>query len=231
MLVGEDLFLLDESGRFLYRLATATGRGEPVSLDGLNDGIIRLAAADDRLWAVTDKGVWENRSGQAEQVLKADFGQDLLVGVFGSNFYLLDPTSWEIYRYPGTEGGFGERSRWLLEVVKKAGRPRRMAIDGQIWVLDERGDVFRLVRGIPESFSLESPREPIRETVGIALGTDRLYLLDQGGTRLLVFNQNGDYLEAYSWPADTKIKEMVVDRQNKAAWLLEEEKIYRLELK
>src|SRR3989344_1575937 len=55
---------------------------------------------------------------------------------FGGNLYLLDRGNGEIFRYQGTEGGFGARDSWFGEgVVPNLSDAVDMTIDGDIWVL------------------------------------------------------------------------------------------------
>lgn len=227
VLGGEDLFVLDVSGEVMYRVETVTGHGEPISIDEMRQPL-GLLAGEDRLFVVAADGVWAVGDALMTRVLEEDIQDDQLLAMFGGNMYLLDPASWEIYRYTGVDGEFRERTRWLLEVVKKADRPRDWAIDGRIWVLDEQGEVYRLSRGVPESFSLSSPREPLENVLDIALGENRLYLLDKNGTRLVIFDQDGSYLSQISWSEEYAASAMVADGD--IAWLVGGSRIFRLEL-
>ena len=223
---GQDLVVLDYSRRLAYQIETSSGRGKPILFSDVDQEVVSLAGMGTDFFLLARKGVY--KLGEPAPLIETseDYRQ---LAVFADNFYLLEPASWEIYRYSLSEAGAGPRVRWLQEVVARAGRPLKMVIDGEIWVLDEEDQVFRLRRGVPVSFSLGSPREPLGQLIDLAVSEERLFVLAGSGDRLIIFDRDGGYLAQYRWP-ETKAEKLAVSADGKFVWLLAASRIYRLEV-
>jgi hypothetical protein len=60
---------------------------------------------------------------------------------------------------------------------------------------------------------------------------DRLYILDPNNSRLVVVKKNGQYDHQYIAEKFKTVKDFIVDEESKKAYLLENNKIFTLELK
>jgi hypothetical protein len=113
--------------------------------------------------------------------------QPELVGLFNNNIYLVDPGSQMIFRYPAITGGVGAKQNWFGSGVTLSGTDYlRMAIDGQLWLLQSSGQVSRYTRGAPQSFSLSWTRSAIgTKTPSFAVDAERdqVAILDSSNSR------------------------------------------------
>ncbi|MCJ7827781.1 hypothetical protein MUP65_01390, partial [Patescibacteria group bacterium] len=230
--VNNQLYLADQSGSFWYRVEPEFGRGEPIAVGEKIGRFDSFGLENRRLYALNQEGVWEVAGDASVMVIDQELkGNELLAG-FNSNLYLLDREDWEVYRFMATEEGFGSELRWLQEAVKEAVWPVRMVIDGQIWVLDEEGQLFVLSQGVGRLVDLDSPRLPLEKVVDFTLSGDqkRLFVLDGPTQRLLVYTQSGEYQAQYAWAESIEASQITVNGEGRLIWLLGGSKIYQLEI-
>ena len=199
-----------------------------------------------RVVVVSDRGlvaVW--LTGRPAEVLvekDEEWVKLVALGTFGGNVYLVEESESELWRYPGLEGGVGERRRWLGPgVIPDFSQVVDMAVDGDIWLLSKNGTVSRYRQGAPLSFTVKGLDEPIGEGVAIevSLGKadgesdeeERVYILDRGQARVVVLNKNGEYVEQYRWQGIRGVTDLAVDTVGKRMLLLSGKSIYEIPLK
>lgn len=224
---GSELVVLDQSGLLAYRIGEETGRGEPLLLGG-SEKAVSLAGDGQKLFFLTRQGV--GQVGKEGLLREEELTGEEKLAVFAGNLYWLEPASWEIYRIVSDETGYLPPTRWLQEVVRQPGRPLKIIVDGEVWVLDDAGAISRLNRGTPTPFGLELPRQPLVRVIDLAVTEERLFVLEETGQRLVVFDRSGKYLEQYSWPV-VQAEKLAVSNEGTTAWLMSGTKIFRLGLK
>ena len=151
---------------------------------------------------------------------------------FGGNLYLLDRGNGEIFRYQGVEGGFGLRNRWFGEgVVPNLSDAVDMTIDGDIWVLS-RQDILHFRSGVPQAFTIAGLDTPFSDPIAIDTDpeSERLYVLDRGNRRVVVFDKSGEYREQYLWDGIASVSDMAVSETEKKIFLLSGQNINSIAL-
>ncbi len=124
------------------------------------------------------------------------------------NLYLLDKTSFQLYRYRPTgdsytqppEPYFASDTRVNLSGIID------MAINGSVWLLHPNGTVLKFFGGNQEAFGLDVVDPPIGEAVSIWVNEadfpgGRIYIGDPAYNRVLVFDKQGKLLSQLM-PAD-----------------------------
>lgn len=104
--------------------------------------------------------------------------------------YLFDGSNNQIYRYPRTEGGFGQLGNWLKEDLNLE-KIKGVAIDENIFLVDGNS-IIKLFQGKKQDLVFEQSNIPINFD-GVFTGSDidRLYVLDSGNSRIVIFGKDG----------------------------------------
>ncbi len=153
------------------------------------------------------------------------------IGGFASNAYLL--TDKQILKFVGLDEGFSDKREYLKEEDDSLESGISLAIDGSVWVLTNKGEVFKFVRGKRDFFVVSGLDQPFGQVA--VLFTDQhcddLYILDRRKTRVVVISKEGEYKASYVWPGIAGVTDMVASEELGKIFLLAGEKIYEIELK
>ena len=109
------------------------------------------------------------------------------MGSFGGNLYVLDQGNKEVYKYAAVGDGFGDRTRWLKQGQSILAEPVDMAMDADVWVTSENGQVERFRRGSKEQFSLTGLPSNIKvRRLAVERDGNKLALLDKNNGMIVV---------------------------------------------
>lgn len=190
----------------------------------------------ERAYVLTEKGILEIKTDtkRTNLVIEKDEEWEKIIGLgaFGSNLYLIDKNGM-IWRYPGTESGFGSKQEWfgsgvspdLSEVISTG-------IDGSIWLLEEEGRILKFTRGAPDAFGYSGLDKDLDKPQAIYNDDEieNLYLLDRGNARILVLAKSGEYRGQYLWSGIGQATDLVVSEAEKKILLLVNDKVYEIKL-
>ncbi|MGH2469267.1 MAG: hypothetical protein ACRDGF_04265, partial [Chloroflexota bacterium] len=119
------------------------------------------------------------------------------VASYGGNLYVLDAALGNIWRYVPTNGAYVDAPSRFFATDRPAQLDSAisMAIDGSIWLLGSDGHVQKLAGGQAQAVALTGLPHPLANPVALftTLDTHSLYVLDNGGTRVLQLDKNGAY--------------------------------------
>lgn len=183
-----------------------------------------------------DKGLVlvDIQNQKAKQEVKPDkeWGDIADIYGFGGNVYLLDRGGNMIWKYLPVEGGYTEKREYLKTKADLSGS-RKMQIDSSVWVLKNSGEIIKFTQGAVDFFSISGLDKGIRNPRSFYVSdeTENLYLLDSDNSRLVVFNKTGAYISQYQSDQFSKFSDLIVDEASKKAYLLDNSKIYILELR
>ncbi|KKT55271.1 MAG: hypothetical protein UX08_C0003G0007 [Candidatus Collierbacteria bacterium GW2011_GWB1_45_35] len=148
---------------------------------GKGEGLGWMDAVGDsnNMMVLTGSGVRNAVNGQDLVKFDAAVVKPIVLGKFGGNLYVLDQGNKEIFRYVVVGNGFGERVRWLKLGQNMSIVPVDMAIDADIWVVAEDGEVERFRRGSKEQYSLSGLTEGMKiSRLAVEPEGDKIALLD-----------------------------------------------------
>lgn len=122
------------------------------------------------------------------------------VVAFFDNLYLLDATHDQIVKYSALGAGFSSPQNWI------AGQPDLplpvdIAIDGDVFVLSQNGQVFKYTQGERGAFSFSGLALKLSSPIKLFThkDMDELYILDRGNKRVVVTSKEGVYLQQYMY--------------------------------
>lgn len=166
-------------------IKVVAGKGSGLGwLDAVSDG--------EKVLIMTKGGVMV--AGKESQQLSFDtaVSDPVTMARFGKNIYILERANKEIFRYSINQDGFGDRVRWLKEGEVVSGVPVDMAIDVDIWVLEEGNKIERFRRGVKEDFSLTGVDEKlVLQKVAVEQDGDRIAFLGNEGRVVVCSKQTG----------------------------------------
>jgi hypothetical protein len=152
-------------------IKVVAGKGEGLGwVDAIGEG--------SRIMVLSNSGVRNAVTGADLIKFDAAVAKPVTLGSFGGNLYVLDQGNKEIYKYSAVGEGFGDRIRWLKQGQSIGFEPVDLAMDSDIWVVSEKGQVERFRRGSKEQFSVSGlPAEIKVNRVAVEQDGTRLALL------------------------------------------------------
>lgn len=123
------------------------------------------------------------------------------LGVYVTNFYVLDKSD-TILKFVPT--GTASKSAYVksdyLTSAASLDSSVALAIDGSVYVMFENGNIDKYNRGAKQSFSLKGLDKNLNKPTKIWTDTDakNIYILDNGNSRLLVVDKEGNFQGSYS---------------------------------
>lgn len=254
----QDVFLLDGRGRvYDFIVNDASGKGEPAQEDGvlLKTGdkvgaetvekiqlLTTATPAQNRasVVAVTDTSILdfdlESNQWRATPVEDADqWGELRAIASFGGNLYLLDAKNNQIYRYsPNATGYTTEGVNYFpANAEPLLNKAVDLAIDGDVWVLNDNGTVDRFRSGTSVAFELAALPTPLKNPVAIFTRpeVDSLYVADAGNQRIVEFDKNGTFVRQFKPIAERKdvfqnLQDFTVNETKRKVYFINQDAAY-----
>ncbi len=220
----QDVFLLDGRGRvYKFLVNDASGEAQAAPNEGvllkLGDKIgdetveaIQLmttaAPTQDKatIVAITKDAIltYDLEANQWASTLVEDaskWGELRAIANFGGNIYLLDAKNNQIYRYtPSANGYTGKAVNYFAANAQpRLDKAVDLAIDGDVWILNDNGTVMRFRTGTNIPFQLGALPTPLKNPVAIYTRpeVDALYIADAGNQRIVEFDKNGKFVRQF----------------------------------
>ncbi len=223
--------ILDRSGKRLVSIDIDTTKSSVVAGPDIMPDAFAVTAYTDRNFVSASDGIWEV-GDKAENVLKSDWGSNVLISAYTGNFYILDKASSSVWRYQGEGGVFSSKENWFGSGIKPdLSKVVSWTFDGNIWMLEDN-EILRFSAGSPINFSLKNLDKPLQaKDIFTTQDSNFLYILDSGNGRVLVTDKNGNYKAQYLGDNIKSAKKIVVSETSKKIILLEGDKLYSLDIK
>ncbi len=151
-------------------------------------------------------------------------------GVYLGNFYVLDKSD-GIIKYAGMSAT--AKSQYFTGTSPDLSKAVDMAIDGSIWILGSDGNIVKYTKGKPDSFSLQGLDKSLTNPTRIVTTVDlnNVYVLDNGNSRIVVFDKNGSYIAQYQSDILNNATAIDVAEKDKKVYVLSSGKVYEIDLK
>jgi len=144
----------------------------------------------------------EARQWSAYDIEDGDKWGDLrAVESFNGNIYLLDAQNNQIFKYAATAAGYSPQAAPYFPANAQVNLSKAvdMAIDGDVWVLNDNGVIQRFRSGVSVPFTLEPLAIPLKNPTALHVraGSDSIYLADAGNRRIVEFDKNGKFVRQF----------------------------------
>jgi len=182
-------------------------------------------------------GMWEPI--RLDLKLPADWRYPQAADSYQGNFYVLEPSLHQIFRYSPSGEGYAESPTHYFEegTLVNLGGVVDMAISseicgGHVYLLYRNGILTKYTRGASESFEATIPDKRMQDTPAFFVGPDmcHLYIADAGNARLVELDADGTFLFQYrlaEGDALRSVRSLFVDEGDDAFYILTDDTLYR----
>lgn len=152
--------------------------------------------------------------------------------IYNRKLYAIDANNNQIYKHALTQTGFDKGAPWLKDSTD-VNEAVFIAVDGDVFVLKQSGELLKLVSGQKQDFSLSGidPSLDKPTVVWTYNNVNNIYILEPTNKRLVVTDKNGKLVAQYTANEWKKPTGMVIDEADQTAFILDENKIYKFTLK
>lgn len=217
--------------------------GEAQSPDVI-DSTDRVIAADyfadrENIVMLTASGnvmEYEDGNSQFADTSDVDWNGGVDVASYSSKIYLLDSEDNQIWKYQRGTSSYGGGSAYADEDVDLSSGVS-LAIDGNVWILNEDGSITKLFSGEEVEFYInDAPLDSVEGAVALytELEINQLYLVDAANDRLLIYNkssqtENLTYSQQYVFDSlRGELVDMYVDKDRDVVVLVTDMALYEL---
>lgn len=154
--------------------------------------------------------------------------------IYNRRLYCLDKQNNQIYKHDATKTGFAQGEKWLkdnsnLDLSKSVG----LAIDGEIFTLTSQGKLNKFKAGQKQDFTIQGldPNLTSADAIWTYYELKYLYILDANNKRLIILDkQDGSLKKQLTAKEFVKPTSMVIDEANDTAYILDNNKLYKIDL-
>ena len=175
------------------------------------DKLIRFANTEDQAW----------KSGIA-------------VAAYGKYIYVLNPDDNQIYKYARLRSKYSSGSGYNNDA--DLSQSISMAIDGDIYILKEGGQIIKIYKGKQQPFRIEDLAVDISEATQIFTlpELDNLYLLDAKNKRVVILEKNDSGVSRYYgqvvFEELENVKKIYVEKNENILHVLTDKEIYKIDI-
>ena len=209
---------------------------EELILDGVN-----FPRYQTNVFQMTGNGITEIISGQAT-TMKTDDPAGWITGTdmkaYLRYLYVLSPENNQIYKYERLSNRYSEPVEYNINGNLEGALD--MAIDGNVYILKEGGEVVKLLRGEQQPFAIRNL--PNEDTLNSATKVFKVidghtYFLDPVRSRVIITTDGGSsgeavYLKQYVLEGEEigELKDIYVDPDESRLYVLGEKRLYKVDL-
>ena len=159
-----------------------------------------------QLWSINSKGVVSSLTLRGINEI-----QDITaIDTFQGNFYLLDASSNEVWRYVPVGKNFDSERSSVLGSVRLY-KPSDLFVDSSVYVLDDV-TVRRFAQGV-ETNNLFEGIDNIPSAMDAMVGASNrelIFLVDRGNGRIIVSEQDGTFAKQYQNPNFSDLRSIAI---------------------
>lgn len=178
------------------------------------------------IYSLDSTGISKN----SKQIIKKDWGTAGGLGVYFGNIYVLDKSGKQIFKFVSTSSDFVKTNYFTSDTAPDVSTAQSIAIDGSIWILLKDGTVLKFTRGTSDNLFLTGLDKAFSSPTRIFTNADldNVYILDNGNSRIIVFNKKGEYVSQYQADILKTAKDLEVTKDK--ILILQNSKIYKIDL-
>jgi hypothetical protein len=230
---GDNLIILDKISTTVAKIAIDSKRAEIVTGGESIKGATYFTVDGNRTIVITDTGIKEVslvRKTVATLIEQdADWKNVQAISLFNGNAYLLDTLAGEIWRYAGTTSGVGSKQKWFGQgVTLPSSDIVDMAVDGDVWILQNSGTIKRFRRGASLSFALSGLDIPLTTTTSFSVSRDQdiIAILDGVNQRIVRIDKEGVYQKQIKWNGLSEAQSIALSSDGNTIYILKNGSIY-----
>lgn len=233
-----NLLMLDDKQKSL--ISFNLSQKNPTVLGGqkqLGDPQFASSSDDSAFAYAPSKGVVKINLKSQKNSLAApkspEWGTIVDVFAFGSNFYLLDSTKSNVWKYVPTESGYSNPQSYFKEgVVTSFPDARKLQIDSSIWILKGVDEILKYTSGSQDFYGLSDFPENLKTITSffVSSDTDNVYLLDSNSQAVFVTSKQGKFIASYKGDKFKDAIDIFADEKSNLLYIIDSQKIYQIPL-
>lgn len=156
--------------------------------------------------------------------IQLDGGSEIIaMESYNNKVYLLDAKNNTIIKYAYSSAGLSNPESWIRDDIVDITDGVDIAIDGNIYVLKNNGEVIKLLNGKLATFSVKSIDPVLEYPTKIFASPESayLYLLDPPNKRIVLLDKNGMLVRQYYSEKFTNLKDFIVSEKEKRIYVLD----------
>lgn len=148
--------------------------------------------------------------------------------IYNLRSYILDTNNNQIYRHNPTQTGYDKGTEWLKEPVDLSDA-MSLAIDGDIYVLKQNGDIYKFDGGQKTDFNISGLDPKLVNPLEIWTYNDvqNIYILEPTNKRVIILDKEGKMINQYTATEWQNPTSMIVDEPAKTIYILDNNKVYK----
>jgi len=200
-----------------------------------NDGLY-FTADSSHIYGLTQTAVYTlNPDGTNKKTIitsSGDWKQAGGLSTYIGNVYVLDKAQNQILKYVNADSGF-VKANYFSTTSPDLSKAVSMAIDSSIYVLTSDGNISKFTKGSPDTFTIAGLDTPLNNPTRIFTdaAASNVYVLDNGNSRIVVFDKSGNYKNQYQAGIIKNAKDFDVLETDKKIYVLSGGKTYEIDLK
>ncbi len=153
--------------------------------------------------------------------------------VYNRRVYSLDTAGNQIYKHDVIVNGFSLGAAWLQDDAANIRSAVDIAIDGDVFALDQNGTIHKFTKGQPQTFNISKIEPSLTSADRIWTYNDinYIYVLDSVEKRVLVIDKLGQVKNQLTAAEFVKPTGMIVDEIKNTIYILDSNRLYRMNLK
>ncbi|MFA4830764.1 MAG: hypothetical protein WC862_04815 [Patescibacteria group bacterium] len=152
--------------------------------------------------------------------------------IYNRRIYTLDPKTNQVYKHNPTQTGYDRGSAWIKTAGANLEGAVSLAVDGDIFVLKQNGEILKFVSGDKQNFVVSGLDPALENPAAIWTYNDvlNIYILEPKNKRVVVLNKEGKLLQQYTAAEWQNPTGMVVDEIGGIVYVLDENKVYKFSI-
>lgn len=168
--------------------------------------------------------------GSTKDIIKNNnyWSEPVAIIPYDGNIYVLDQKN-GLMKFVAGSGGYG-KDTYFKNSAPNLSSATGMAIDGSVWLLFKDGSIMQYTSGTSNNLQVSGLLKPLNNPTKIDtdINMESVWVLDNGNNRVVQFDKNGKYQNAYSSSVISNAKDFTVDETNKKIQVLSSGKVYQI---
>lgn len=225
---------LDANERKLITLQLQSKNNKTLSQDALGESLDLVANAQDAVVLKSEVLEQVPFSGDDPSTISDldDLDDPAFLERFGTNLYVLDRGKQQLWRI-NQESENASPSGWVRSAPGvNFAAATSLAIDGDVWLGTNQGNIYRLRRGERIDFGVEGLLEPFTSTLLLAAieDGDKLVVVEPSQNRVVVLNKDGVYQQQVTSEQIGGVTDVFISQDEQFAYLIAGSVVYRVEI-
>jgi len=221
ILVNDSAYVADKAGGNILKISLSDKSIKPIGIPTGGEPVISANEGKDAVYFATSDGKLYSLSKTTDLLKPLNWSttktpvQDTYL--YANRIYSLDANGNQIWRYNAVGGGFNGEVSYIKASDVSLNGAVSLAIDSNVYVLKNDGQLMQFLSGGQVSFSLPTIDPPLRAASSLWTETDSslLVITDSAEKRILVFDKSGALKAQITSPEFHELRDLSVDESGK----------------